>query len=125
MNASALEKLCLGLEGTTTDVKWGNDLCYLVAGKMYCVTGLNAPFTASFKTTPEEFAQLTERAGIIPAPYVARYHWVLVEKAGALKETEWAHFVKQSHQLVVDGLPGKLKRTLGRPVAKSKVRRAK
>jgi predicted DNA-binding protein (MmcQ/YjbR family) len=55
MNAAGLEKLCLSLKGTTTDVKWGADLCYSVGEKMYCVTGLEGPFSASFKTTAELF----------------------------------------------------------------------
>ena len=109
MNAAALEALCLGLKGTTTDVKWGHDLCYSVGSKMYCVTGMDCPFTVSFKTTPEHFAELTERKGISPAPYVARYHWVLVENPTALKPAEWTRFIKQSYELVVDGLPRKLK----------------
>lgn len=112
MNAAGLEKICLKLKGTTTDVKWGNDLCYLVRDKMYCVTGLNGPFTASLKVTPEDFGQLTERDGIQPAPYVARYHWVLIDKPTALTPKEWQHFVVQSYNLVVQKLPAKLKKGL-------------
>jgi hypothetical protein len=36
------------------DVKWGDDLCYLVGEKMYCVQNLEGAFKVSFKTTPEE-----------------------------------------------------------------------
>lgn len=112
MNAAGLEKLCLPLKGTTTDVKWGADLCYSVGKKMYCVTGLDGPFSASFKTTPELFGELTERAGIEPAPYVAKHHWVLVTKPSALSAAEWRRFVEMSYQLVRDKLPAKVKRSL-------------
>ncbi len=109
MNPSKLESLCLGLKGTTVDVKWGNDLCYLVGEKMYCVQNLEGAFKVSFKTTPEEYTALTERRGIIPAPYVSRYHWVLVENPVALKPAEWKRLIQQSYQLVVDKLPKKMK----------------
>jgi len=29
--------------------------------------------------TDEEFGELTDRRGIIPAPYAARYKWILIE----------------------------------------------
>lgn len=112
MNAGKLEQLCLRLKGTSTDVKWGNDLCYQVGGKMFCVTGLSGPFTVSFKATPEDFATLVERDGIQPAPYTGRYHWVLVDKPSALSEKEWKHFVEDSYRQVTLKLPAKLKKGL-------------
>lgn len=112
MNAAQLEKICLSLRGTTTDVKWGHDLCYLVGKKMYCVTGLDGPFTVSFKATPEEFAALIERNGIIPAPYVAKHHWVFVENPGTLRPTEWRWLIEKSYQLVVEKLPKKIQASL-------------
>lgn len=113
MNAAGLEKICLALKGTTTDIKWGADLCYSVGKKMYCVTGLDDSFRASFKTTPELFGELTERDGIEPAPYVAKHHWVFVTKPSALTAAEWRRFVELSYQLVKDKLPAKLKKALG------------
>lgn len=112
MNADRLEAICSRLKGTTTDVKWGNDLCYLVGGKMYCVTGLSGSFTASFKATPEDFSILIERDGIAPAPYVGRYHWVLVARPAALTAAEWKKYVEKSYQLVRGNLPAKLKKGL-------------
>lgn len=109
MSPSALESLCLRLKGTTVDVKWGNDLCYLVGEKMYCVHGLEGAFKVSFKVTPEEYTTLIERPGIVPAPYVSRYHWVLVENPAALQASEWKRLIQQSYQLVVDKLPSKMK----------------
>jgi predicted DNA-binding protein (MmcQ/YjbR family) len=105
MNHAELEKFCLSLEGTTTDVKWGNDLCYLIGGKMYCVTGLDL----SMKVPAEEFGELTEREGIMPAPYMARNHWILIEKSNALTANEWKYYIRQSYELVFAKLPKKIK----------------
>lgn len=112
MNAQALEKFCLALKGTTTDVKWGHDLCYLVGGKMYCVTSLDGPFSVSFKVNPEEFSVLVEREGVIPAPYTGRYHWVLVERPAALSSAEWKKYIEGSYAMVRAKLPSKLNKSL-------------
>lgn len=112
MTASELEKICMALPGTKQDVKWGNDLCYVVAEKMYCVTGLEGPLTASFKVLKEEIEELTEREGIIPAPYMARNNWVFVEDPKALSMKEWKYFIRQSYGLVVEKLPKKTQEKL-------------
>jgi predicted DNA-binding protein (MmcQ/YjbR family) len=96
MTQSDLEKFCSGLKGTTRDIKWGNDLCYSVGKKMYCATSLKGDPTISFKATPEEFAELTERDGIIPAPYAARYHWVMVQKSKSLSPKGWKSYIKKN-----------------------------
>jgi predicted DNA-binding protein (MmcQ/YjbR family) len=112
VTAHDIEKLCKALKGTTQDIKWKNDLCFLVGGKMYCVCNLNGQLSISFKTTPEEFGDLIERDGIIPAPYVANHHWVLVENSDALKKKEWEYFIRQSYEIVFDKLTKKIKNEL-------------
>jgi predicted DNA-binding protein (MmcQ/YjbR family) len=67
----------------------------------------------SFKCTPETFAELTERDGIVPAPYVARYHWVALERFEALPASELKNLLKIAYQLVRDKLPKKIKNQLG------------
>jgi predicted DNA-binding protein (MmcQ/YjbR family) len=109
MTPSDLEKFCKTLNGTTTDIKWGNDLCYMVGKKMYCVTSIKGDANISFKATPEEFAELIEREGIVPAPYVAKYHWVMAQKTKSLTPKEWKFYIKKSYQLVVEKLPKKLR----------------
>ena len=107
MDIETLRKLCRALPHVTEDIKWGNDLCFLIGKKMFCVASLQVPFTASFKVPPDEFEELITKNGIIPAPYVARYHWVLVENVMVLKKKEWEHFIRQSYDLVKAGLPKK------------------
>jgi len=86
-------------------VKWGNDLCFSVGAKMFCVTGADSTGGVSFKCTPEKFAELTERPGIVPAAYVARYHWVTVENPDALSTKELKGLIKNSYDLVYRKLP--------------------
>jgi predicted DNA-binding protein (MmcQ/YjbR family) len=110
MNIDEIRQFCLALPGATEDVKWGSDLTFLVGRKMFAVTGLEDARTAvSFKCTPEKFAELVERDGIIPAHYVARYHWVTVENMNALKAEELKELIENSYEMVRAKLPKKLR----------------
>jgi len=116
MNIDQLREFCLALPHTTEDVKWDNDLCFCVGGKMFAVTALD-PANAgkvSFKCTPEKFAELTERDGIQPAAYVARYHWVTVWGTDALAERELKELISNSYQMVLEKLPPKVRKSLGK-----------
>src|SRR5204862_415408 len=72
---------CLSFPHVTEEVLWGSDLVFKIGGKMFAVIGLDpaSDHCMSFKCTPKNFAELTERNGIVPAPYVARYHWIALE----------------------------------------------
>jgi predicted DNA-binding protein (MmcQ/YjbR family) len=73
---------------------------------MFVVTNLEPPHSIAFKCTPEEFGELVERPGIIPAPYMARNMWVREEELGGpLERSELEHLVKTSYELVVAKLP--------------------
>jgi predicted DNA-binding protein (MmcQ/YjbR family) len=113
MDHTQLEQLCFNLKGTSTDVKWGNDLCYLIGGKMYCVTNLDQPMKVSLKVQAEEFWELTEREGVNPAPYMSRNHWIFIEKSKAFTAKEWKHYLQQSYELVYAKLPKKIKMKIG------------
>ena len=54
----------------------------------------------SFKCKPEDFADLAERPGIIPAPYMARAQWVALESGDALPAAELKGLLKQAYDLV-------------------------
>ena len=112
MNIEQLRKFCLSMPHATEDVKWGADLCFCIGAKMFAVTGLDTGSGVSFKCTPEKFAELTERDGIIPAPYVARYHWVRVEDPSAIADPELKELITNSYSMVKAGLPKKLRDSL-------------
>lgn len=114
MNIEQLREFCLSFPHATEDVKWGNDLCFCVGEKMFCVTGLeqSASQQVSFKCTPEKFAELVEREGIIPAPYVARYNWVAVQNSDALADDEFEDLITKSYLMVFEKLPPKVRKSL-------------
>src|SRR6266853_2033468 len=64
------------------------------------------PHTLSFKCMPEMFAELIEREGVIPAPYMARNMWVQERSVGeVLERREMEELLKASYELVVAKLP--------------------
>jgi predicted DNA-binding protein (MmcQ/YjbR family) len=106
MTLETVRTICRALPEVTEDVKWGADLCFCVSKKMFVVVNLEPPHQLAFKCTPESFAELIERPGIIPAPYMARNMWVMEEGLGeALDRGELAALVKTSYDLVVSKLP--------------------
>jgi len=100
MNVDFLQKFCGKLPGVTTDIKWDNDLCFSVGGKMFCVAGLETPLKIGFKVADDDFDELSVREGFMPAPYMARAKWVLVTEPGKVTKKEWEKFVRQSYELV-------------------------
>jgi predicted DNA-binding protein (MmcQ/YjbR family) len=84
----------------------GQDLVFSIGGKMYAVVCLEPPHTVAFKCTPEDFARLVERDGIIPAPYLARAMWVQEQAIGdALERQELRALLRTSYELVQAKLP--------------------
>lgn len=113
MNIDQLRKLCLSLPGATEQLQWGDDLLFKVGGKMFALTPLMpAPVWLLLKAPPEEFAELTERPGIIPAPYLARAKWIAIESPDALPISEITSLLRTSYDLVVAKLPGKARESL-------------
>lgn len=128
-----VRSVCLALPHTTEKIQWVHDLLFCIGGKMYCVVNLEpglSPTKIAFKCTPERFAELVELEGIIPAPYMARNHWVAFTKMDALRQPEIKELIHQSYQLVLEKLPKKLQMELEQKSmkatgnAKKKVRRA-
>ena len=108
MTLDWFRKFCMSLPHSTEEVLWGGDLVFKIGGKMYAVAALEpAPVALSLKCTAEEFAELVERPGIIPAPYLARHHWVALESEDALPRAEIKRLVRQSYDLVIAKLPKK------------------
>src|SRR4051812_17641823 len=110
MNLDKLRDLCLSFPGATEGIKWEDHICFMVADKMFCITGEGGG--VSFKVTPEEFDELTEREGIVPTPYMARNKWVTIQRYNVLKPKEWEQYVTQSYQIIRSKLPKKVQEGL-------------
>lgn len=102
MNLEKLRKHCLSYPAATDQIQWGADLVFKVGGKMFAVAATEpaASHRLSFKCSDEGFAELLEREGIVPAPYMARAKWVALETFDALGDREIEDRIRESYDLV-------------------------
>lgn len=116
MDIRSLKEFCLSFPHSTEDVKWENDLCFSVGGKVFCIGSLKdeqaANARVSFKCTPEKYAELVELDGIEPAPHVAQYHWVAVKEPSVLEDDDYEDLITKSYMLVLDKLSEDVKKSL-------------
>ncbi len=115
MTRTALEKFLAALPGATLSIQWGDDHVYKVGGKMFAVFGPpdNKLAGLSFKASDESFAILTKQSGINPAPYLARAHWVQLEKPSVMTDRELKAYLTRAHAIVAAGLTKKKRAELG------------
>ena len=119
MDLESIRRYCKSLPHVTEDVKWVRDLCFLIGGKMFLVVNMEPQrgdkAVISFKATQEEFAELVEREGLIPAPYMARNHWVSLTEYDSLPPAELKERIANSYRLVLATLPSRKRDTPPRP----------
>jgi predicted DNA-binding protein (MmcQ/YjbR family) len=115
MHIEELRKICLGFPGATEHQIWRGDLTFKVANKMFAHTVLEvAPVWLAFKTSDEKFAELVERQGVIPAPYLARAKWVALEERETIPAGELHELLREAYDLVVARLPKKTQARLAK-----------
>jgi predicted DNA-binding protein (MmcQ/YjbR family) len=121
MNQETVRAFCMKLPHATENVQWGYDLVFKVGGKMFAVMATEpSAVVLSFKASPEEFIQLQEIDGIIPAPYMARAKWVALKRLSVLRDSELKDLLSKSHALVFATLTKKLQSELTAPAKKTK-----
>ena len=120
MDIDSIRNYCLSLPYTTEDIKWGNDLLFRISGKIFAAMSLDPPHSLSFKCTPQKFDELIEVEGIIPAPYMARNKWVMLERLDALSDSDVKRLIKISYEMVFAKLTKKTQAELGKAATTGK-----
>jgi len=107
MDADQVREYLLKLPHVEETMQWGANLVFWVGdkaigGKMFALVDLDEDGKAviSFHAGPEKYAELLEREGVIPAPYLARAHWVALERWDALRQKELLELLAHARQLV-------------------------
>jgi predicted DNA-binding protein (MmcQ/YjbR family) len=114
MDEKSLSRLSAGWPGLTAGIKWEHDLIFMVAGKMFCglcVKG-GQKGKLAFKVEEGRFLEFTDRPGIVPAPYMARSHWISLDDPSVLPRDELEALIRRAYELVREKLPRKLQREL-------------
>ncbi len=127
MDADRLRTSLLTLPHVVETMQWGANLVFWVGdkaigGKMFAVVNLDEDGRAviSFSAGPELYANLLEIEGIIPAPYMARIHWVAAERWDVFRTSEWKSHLHHVHQLTFAKLPPRTRAVLALPVTQGK-----
>lgn len=116
MKVDEIRRYCLAFPEATENLQWGDDLCFKINGKIFAIVSLDDP-KLCFKCAPETFAELIEREGIGPAPYVGRYKWVMVDGLNVLGRNEAEELIRQSYAMVAAKAPrGRRKKASGKKV---------
>lgn len=110
MNIEDLREYCLSLKNTTEAIKWENELCFCISGKMYCTMPLTGNLSVRFKVLAEEFDELSVRDGFKPAAYLARAKWVTLVDIWAITEKELKDYIRQSYDIIGTKLSKKKKK---------------
>jgi len=125
MDIDQLRKLCLSFPGATEQIQWEDNLLFKVGGRMFAITPLvPARPWLSLKADPQDFPDLTERPGIIPAPYLARAKWIAIESREDVPQPELTLLLRKSYDLVVAKLPRKVRESLMAAKPSARTRKA-
>lgn len=73
-----------------------------------------------FHCGAERFHELLENDGIVPAPHLARAHWVMLERWDALRPREIEEELRRAHALILEKLPKRTRAVLELPDAERK-----
>jgi predicted DNA-binding protein (MmcQ/YjbR family) len=110
------------VETVSRTERWGDKLVFRVGeqgagGKMFAQIDFEVDGRAilSWAAGPERFSELTEREGIIPAPYRARIYWVALMDWRALGDAELKSLLKNAHDITFAKLNKKTRALLTRP----------
>lgn len=108
----------LGLPRVTETLQW-NLLVYwvldkAVGGKMFATLDPEAAGAQvlTFSAPPERYHDLLERDGVVPAPYLARVHWVAVADWQVFPQRELHDHLHTAYLKVEAKLPPRTQRAL-------------
>ena len=122
MDNERIRAICMAMPCVAETVNWGHHLVYWVCdrdmgGKMFALTDLDGTGTGVlwFHCGAERFHELLETDGIIPSPYLAKAHWVTLERWDALRPREIEDELRRAYALIYEKLPARTKAVLAMP----------
>ncbi|HUA97608.1 MAG TPA: MmcQ/YjbR family DNA-binding protein [Terracidiphilus sp.] len=122
MDNEGVRDFCLGLPHVTETVNWGHHLVFWagdrdIGGKMFAMTDLDSSGMGvlSFHCGVARVHELLEIEGIRSTPYLAKAHWVTLERWDALRPREIEEELRRAHSLIYEKLPTRTKKILAMP----------
>jgi len=122
MDNEAIREFCLSLPHVTETVNWGHHLVYWagdrdIGGKMFAMTDLDGTGIGVlwFHCGAERFHELLEMEGISASPYLAKAHWVTVERWETLRLRQVQDELRLAYALKFAELPKRAQAILAMP----------
>ena len=122
MDAERARAFLLSLPHVVETEQWGNNLVFWVGdkaigGKMFALIDLDGEGHGkiSYAAGAERYAELIEKDGLFPAPYMARIYWIAAERWDVFRNTEWQEELRAAHAITLAKLPPKVHRALAPP----------
>lgn len=124
MDNERIREICMALPHVAETVNWGHHLVYWagdreIGGKMFAMTDLDGSGTGVlwFHCGAERFHELCEIDGIFASPYLAKAHWVTVERWDVLRPRQIEDELFRAHALIYARLPKRTRAVLEMPGA--------
>lgn len=114
MDIENFRQYCLGKQGVTEEFPFDDrTLVYKVMGKMFAAADLDLFESINLKCDPELAVELRERfPAVLPGFHMNKKHWNTVLVDGSLPDRLIREWIDHSYDLVVEGLPLRLKAVL-------------
>ena len=122
MDNERIREICMALPHVAETVNWGHHLVYWagdrdIGGKMFAMTDLDGTGFGVlwFHCGAERFHELLEIEGISASPYLAKAHWVTMERWDALRPRQIEAELQRAHALTLEKLPKRTRTVLAMP----------
>lgn len=108
----------LSLPFVEETLQWDNLVYWVldkeIGGKMFAMVQpeLGGKHVIGFAVPPDNYGDLLEIEGVRPAPYLARAHWVVVERWDVFAERDLHAHLRAAYDRVEAKLPPRVQRTL-------------
>lgn len=114
MDVEIVRKYCMEKKGVTEGFPFDDTtLVFKVMNKMFALLSLEHPKFINLKCDPERSAELREEfEEIKPGYHMNKEHWNSVYLTGSLNDDLILELIDHSYDLIVSGLPGKLRKEL-------------
>jgi len=115
MDIESYRSYCLNKPGVTEEFPFDSEtLVFKVKGKMFALTDITLFRSVNLKCDPEKAVERREHyEEVSPGYHMSKIHWNTVSVQGTLPDHLIQEWTDESYELVVRGLPKKLRNELG------------
>jgi len=114
MNIESLREYCIHKKAVTESFPFDDTtLVFKVGGKMFALLSLDEDHSINLKCDPEKAVELREHyPAVKPGYHMNKIYWNTIVLDGTINESLIKEWIDHSYDLIVDGLPQKVKKTI-------------